>query len=331
MSKVAVVAPADRALLSSRVHRDRSYVLGRGAGYHFRGRELRSMIRDTHHVPRSSESGHSAPPVGGRTAAVVRRITEIIRAPLVALVAILGLWYLVIAAFDIGSFLVPAPHVVGQEFVLNAGILLQNGWVTTVEALGGLGLSILIGVVLAVLIAEIPPFSRAIMPWLVMSQAVPKVAIAPLFVIWFGFDLTPKIVVAFFIAFFPIVISTASGLRSVSPEEIDLFRTMSRRRWPLYRHLKIPRALPQFFDGVKVGTTLALIGAVVGEFISAQEGLGYMVLIANRNLQTPLMFAIFVALSIIGIVLFYLVVLVERLAIPWHFAARAGAETGEDA
>jgi NitT/TauT family transport system permease protein len=295
-----------------------------------------SVTRGTYHVPQPSAGGpetsaHPGRPVGGRTATVPRRILETIRAPLVALVAILGLWYLAIALFDIRSFLVPMPHVVAQEFVVNSEILLQNGWVTMVEALGGLGLSILIGVILAVLIAEIPPFSRGIMPWLVMSQAVPKVAIAPLFVIWFGFDLTPKIVVAFFIAFFPIVISTASGLRSVAPEEIDLFRTISRRRWPLYQHLKIPRALPQFFDGVKVGTTLALIGAVVGEFISAQEGLGYMVLIANRNLQTPLMFAVFVALSIIGIVLFYLVVLVERFVIPWHFAARAGAETGEDA
>jgi NitT/TauT family transport system permease protein len=292
-----------------------------------------SVTRGTYDVPESSagvaEMGTPPrQPVGGRSP--VRRVLETIRAPLVALVVILGVWYLTIAIFDISPFLIPPPHVVAQEFLANWEILLQNGWVTMVEALGGLGLSILIGVILAVLIAEIPPFSRAVMPWLVMSQAVPKVAIAPLFVIWFGFDLTPKIVVAFFISFFPVVISTASGLRSVSPEEVDLFRTISRRRWPLYRHLKIPRALPQFFDGVKVGTTLALIGAVVGEFISAQEGLGYMVLIANRNLQTSLMFAIFVALSFIGIVLFYAVVLVERLVIPWHFAARAGAETGEE-
>jgi NitT/TauT family transport system permease protein len=294
-----------------------------------------SATRGAYDVPQPSAGGaetraHPPQPVGGRSASVARRILDTISAPLVVLVVILGLWYLAIAIFDISSFLVPTPHEVAQEFVVNLDILLQNGWVTMVEALGGLGLSILIGVILAVLIAEIPPFSRGVMPWLVMSQAVPKVAIAPLFVIWFGFDLTPKIVVAFFIAFFPIVISTASGLRNVSPEEIDLFRTISRRRWPLYRHLKIPRALPQFFDGVKVGTTLALVGAVVGEFISAQAGLGYMVLIANRNLQTSLMFAIFAALSIIGIVLFYLVVLVERVAIPWYFASRAGAETGED-
>ena len=260
----------------------------------------------------------------------VRRSVDLIGAPLVAAAALIALWYALIFLGDIRPFLVPPPHTIVQEFFGSAPSLLENGWVTMVEALGGLGLSIVGGVILAVLIAEIPAFSKGMMPWLVMSQAVPKVAVAPLFVIWFGFDLTPKIVVAFFIAFFPIVVSTASGLRSVSPEEIDLFRTMTQRRWPLYRYLKIPRALPQFFDGVKVGTTLALIGAVVGEFVSAQEGLGYMVLIANRNLDTPLMFAVFAALSLIGILLFYGVVLVERLLIPWHAAARAGAQTTEE-
>jgi NitT/TauT family transport system permease protein len=245
-------------------------------------------------------------------------------APVVGAAAILGVWYLILLLFHLKPFLLPPPHEVAVAFVKDWSLIATNTWPTVYETVGGLGLSILVGVILAVLIAEIPPFSRAILPWLVMSQAVPKVAVAPLFVIWFGFGAKPKIVVAFFIAFFPIVISTASGLSAVLPDEIDLFRTMTRKRWPLYRHLKIPRALPQFFDGVKVATTLALIGAVVGEFVSAQKGLGYMVLIANRNLQTDLMFAIFVALSIVGILFFYAVVVVERLLIPWHFAQRSG-------
>lgn len=284
--------------------------------------------------PSEAQAGPSGGVASVRARRAVRSIAITIRrslraatAPFVGAVAIVALWYLVIALFDIRPFLIPRPEVVVGEFFENWSLLLQNGWATMIEALGGLGLSVVVGAILAVLVAEIPPFSRAMLPWLVMSQAVPKVAVAPLFVIWFGFDLAPKIVVAFFIAFFPIVISTASGLNSVSPEEVDLFRTMTRRRWPLYRHLKIPRALPQFFDGVKVGATLALIGAVVGEFVSAQEGLGYMVLIANRNLQTDLMFAIFVALSIIGILLFYAVVVIERLLIPWHFAQQAGAQS----
>ncbi|MGH2686145.1 MAG: ABC transporter permease [Actinomycetota bacterium] len=286
----------------------------------------------------SPETGRHAPTADAAAGAhpararhgPVRRSLDVVGAPFVAAVVLIALWYLVIAAADIRPFLVPTPHAIVEEFVANIQLLLDNGWVTMLEALGGLGLSIVGGVILAILIAEIPAFSKGMMPWLVMSQAVPKVAVAPLFVIWFGFDLTPKVIVAFFIAFFPIVVSTASGLRSVSPEEIDLFRTMTRRRWPLYRYLKIPRALPQFFDGVKVGTTLALIGAVVGEFVSAQEGLGYMVLIANRNLDTPLMFAVFVALSLIGILLFYGVALIERLLIPWHAAARVGAQTSQE-
>lgn len=261
----------------------------------------------------------------GREAGLVARGSV---APLVGIVGILGLWYLIILIFHIKPFLLPPPHEVAVAFVENFPLILSNTWATAFEMIGGVVLGVGVGVILAVLIAEVPPFSRAILPWLVMSQAVPKVAVAPLFVIWFGFGATPKIVIAFFIAFFPIVISTASGLSGVSPDEVDLFRTMTKKRWPLYRHLKIPRALPQFFDGVKVATTLALVGAVVGEFVSAREGLGYLVLIANRNLQTDLMFAIFVALSIIGILFFYAVVLLEHLFIPWLFAQRSGAREG---
>jgi NitT/TauT family transport system permease protein len=256
-------------------------------------------------------------------------VTHLVRmtgAPFIGALAIVGLWYLVILAFDIQPFLLPRPDQILVAFAGHLPILFEHSLVTLLESVGGLGVSIVAGVILAVLIAEVRPFSQAILPWLVVSQAIPKVAVAPLFVIWFGFGLAPKVIIAFFIAFFPIVISTASGLASVSREERDLFRTMTPRLWHLYRYLKIPRALPQFFDGVKVAATLALVGAVVGEFVSAQEGLGYHVLIANRNLQTALMFAGFVALSIVGVLLFYGVVLLERLLVPWHFAEQAGAK-----
>lgn len=246
-------------------------------------------------------------------------------APLVGAMVIIGLWYAIIGIFDIDAFLLPTPHAVLDVFIETRSLLFEHGVTTMLESVVGLGLSVVVGALLAVLISEIPFFSRAILPWLVVSQAVPKVAVAPLFLIWFGFGLMPKIIVAFFISFFPIVIGGASGLSSVLPEEADLFRTTTRSKWKLYRHLKIPRALPQFFDGVKVGTTLALVGAIVGEFVSSQEGLGYLVTISNRDLKTEQMFAVFVALSIVGILLFYAVVLLERLVIPWHFIQRKGA------
>ncbi len=240
--------------------------------------------------------------------------------PLVATALLILVWYCVIWAFSLRPLFLPTPRSVAIALGEEWRLLVDHSWVTIQESAFGLGLAVGVGVVLAVLVAEIPVFSRALMPLLVVSQAIPKVAVAPLFVIWFGFGLGPKIVVAFFVAFFPVVVSTASGLKSISRDEIDLFKTITPRRWPLYRHLKIPRALPQFFDGVKVASSLALIGAIVGEFVSADEGLGYLVTIMNRDLRTPEMFAVFVVLSIVGILLFYAVVLIERLLLPWHFA-----------
>lgn len=241
-------------------------------------------------------------------------------APLLGLLAIIACWYAIILLAGVRPFLLPSPHVVALSLVENWQLLLADSLVTSMETAGGLAMAIVAGVLIAVAMAEIPVLARTLLPWLVVSQAVPKVAIAPLFVIWFGFGATPKIVVACFIAFFPIVVSTMSGLASVQPEERDLFRTITPRVWPLYRHLKIPRALPQFFDGVKVGVTLALVGAVVGEFVASQEGLGYRVIVANRDLDTPLMFASFVALSVIGVLFFYAIVVLEKAVLPWHFA-----------
>lgn len=240
--------------------------------------------------------------------------------PLIATGVLILVWYATIWLLDLEPLYLPTPSSVAGAFGTEWQMLVDHSWITIEESIFGLGLAVGVGVVLAVLIAEVPALNRAIMPLLVVSQAVPKVAIAPLFVIWFGFGIGPKVVVAFFVAFFPVVVSTASGLKSISREEIDLFRTITPRRWPLYRHLKIPRAMPQFFDGVKVASSLALIGAIVGEFVSADEGLGYLVTIMNRDLRTPEMFAVFAMLSIVGILLFYAVVLIERLLMPWFFA-----------
>jgi NitT/TauT family transport system permease protein len=251
-----------------------------------------------------------------------RKTRDAVLPPLSALVAIIALWYAAIEILGIRKFILPAPHSVLASLSENFTSLLGHTWTTAVETGVGLLAAIVVGVLISVLITEVPFLSRALLPWLVVSQAIPKVAVAPLFVLWLGFGLGPKVVVALFIAFFPIVISTSAGLLATEPEELDLFRTMTRKRWPIYRYLKIPRALPGFFEGVKVGVALALVGAVVGEFVSADKGLGYMVIIANRNLDTDLMFAVFLMLSVIGVAFFYAVVALERLALPWVAARR---------
>jgi NitT/TauT family transport system permease protein len=252
----------------------------------------------------------------GRPKGFIQSMGAIVVPPLLGAVVLVGIWY----GLDeiVSTFFLPRPDSVLRALITNRSLLLHQGSATIQETVAGLLLSIVIGFGIAFLISEIPFMTRVFLPWLIISQAIPKVAIAPLFVLWLGFGVIPTAVIAFFISVFPVVISTVGGFASVLPEEMDLFRTMTRKRWPVYRHLKIPRAMPQFFDGVRVATSLALIGAVVGEFVSAASGLGFLVIVANRNLQTSLMFAVFIVLSLIGIVLFYAIVLVERIVIPWH-------------
>ncbi len=202
------------------------------------------------------------------------------------------------------------------------GLLIRHGWVTTKEILLGYLLSIVVGIPLALAIFLWPAFARSVYPLLVASQAVPKTAIAPLFVIWFGFGLVPKVLVAFLIAFFAIVINTVVGLESVQPEKIYLARSMGLSPLATFLKIRLPQALPAIFGGLKVAITLAVVGAVVGEFVGSDSGLGYLLLQATGSLDSPLLFAGFVPLTLIGAGLFLLIELIEWLAIPWHTSQR---------
>jgi NitT/TauT family transport system permease protein len=190
--------------------------------------------------------------------------------------------------------------------------------VTTQEVIWGYLLSIVIGIPLALAIFLSPFFARTVYPLLVSSQAMPKTAIAPLFVVWFGFGLLPKVLIAFLIAFFPIVINTVVGLASIEPEKLYLARSMGMSPMTTFFKIRLPQALPAIFGGLKIAITLAVVGAVVGEFVGAEAGLGYLLLVANGNLNTPLLFAGLVGLTVIGVVAFMLVEIAERIAIPWH-------------
>jgi len=159
-------------------------------------------------------------------------------------------------------------------------------------------------------------------------QVVPKVAIAPLFLVWFGVGTTPKVLVAFLISFFPIVIDAAVGLRSMSSEMRDLARSMGASRWQVFARFRLPTSLPYLFRGLKVAATLAVAGAVVGEFVGADKGLGYLLLVTNSNMETALMFATIVALTIIGLAFFYAVEFIEALLIPWHVTHRVREDVG---
>jgi NitT/TauT family transport system permease protein len=245
--------------------------------------------------------------------------------PIVVVIALVALWEAVTRLFAIPLFLLPPPSAVAQSMLANAPLLLANGWVTTIEIVLGFALSILIGIPLALAIFLWPPFSRSVLPLLVSSQAMPKVAVAPLLLVWFGFGLLPKVLIAFLIAFFPIVINTAVGLAAIEPEKIYLARSMGFGPVATFFKIRLPNALPAIFGGLKISITLAVVGAVVGEFVGGDAGLGYLLMVANGSMDTQLLFAGIVALTILGVAMYLLVELAERLAIPRHIIAGSNA------
>jgi ABC-type nitrate/sulfonate/bicarbonate transport system permease component len=171
----------------------------------------------------------------------------------------------------------------------------------------------------------------AIYPWLVASQTVPIPAVASVLVIWFGFSLTPKVVVVALITFFPIAVGSADGLRAVDPDMVKLMRTLGANRLSIFRHVAVPMALPYLFSGAKVAATLSVLGAVFGEWVGARGGLGYLLLLEKRAFDTATVMAIIVVLAALGIGFFAVIELIERLMIPWHRRANINQPTGKKA
>jgi NitT/TauT family transport system permease protein len=247
--------------------------------------------------------------------------------PLIGIVGFLLAWQLFVIAYKIPPYLLPTPTEIAHTFVDQLPKLLHHGWITTYEMLGGYALAVAVAIPLAIAITSSARFNALVMPTMLFFQIVPKVAIAPLFLVWFGIGVTPKILVAFLISFFPIVIDAAVGLRSMSPEMGDLARSMGASRWQVFAQFRLPTSLPYLFSGLKVASTLAIAGTVVGEFVGADKGLGYLLLTTNSNMETSLMFATIVALTIIGLVFYYIVETLEGLLIPWHVTHRIREES----
>ena len=244
-------------------------------------------------------------------------------APALTLVAVVVAWELLVDGFRVPEYLLPAPSGIAHALALEWRMLAFHTWVTLYEILSGFALSIAVGVPLAMLIVASPPFERSVYPLLVASQSVPKIAIAPLLIFWAGIGIFPKVLVAFAIAFFPIVIDTVAGLRAVEPEMLHLARSMGAGNAKIFRKIRFPSALPHIFAGVKVAVTLAVVGAVVGEFIQADQGLGYVLQQATAVLNTRLGFAAIFILALIGIALFVAVELLEHWLTPWSAARRS--------
>jgi NitT/TauT family transport system permease protein len=242
--------------------------------------------------------------------------------PVLLVIVLLAVWDLTIRVFRIPPYLIPSPWSVVQQLVAEWPRLLKEAIPTTYATLGGFALSIAFGIPMALVIAYSRTVESFVYPLLVFSQSVPKIAIAPLFVVWFGFGIIPKVIAAFMLGFFPIVVSTVMGFKSVDPDMLDLARSMKASRLATFMRISLPQALPSIFAGLKVSITLAVVGAVVGEFVGSNSGIGYLLQIANGNFDLPLMFAALTVLSAIGVLLFVAIDVVERLLIPWHASQR---------
>ena len=242
--------------------------------------------------------------------------------PVGAAVVAVVLWDLVIRIFDIKPFILPSPLAVLQAIGDDLPNLWKNSLVTLGEVLAGFALSVLVGLPLAVAIVSWPLADKAVYPLLVGSQVVPKIAIAPLFIAWFGFGLAPKIIVVFLLALFPIVIDAVLGLRSTEIEKLYLARSMGASARQTFFKIRLPGAMPNIFGGLKLGITFAVTGAVIGEFIGTDRGLGRMIIVANGNLDTAQLFAAVAILTLMGIVLFLIVDVVERFVVRWHVSQR---------
>src|ERR1700722_12108242 len=247
-----------------------------------------------------------------RLSATWYRFPRGIRVTIVFLMTIV-IWELACRIFSIRPYLFPAPKQVIESFLATPRIFLNNSWETFHETMLGFLFAVVIGVVLSVLIISSRFLEETLYTLLLTMNAVPKIAIAPLFVVWLGTGLAPKIAISATISVFVIVVSLVLGLRSVDPEMLDLARSLKGSNIKTLLKIRFPHALPHLFSGMKVCTTLALTGSIVGEFVAADRGLGYMIMVAQAQFDTPTIFAAIVALSIMGTIMFFAVDVAERL------------------
>jgi NitT/TauT family transport system permease protein len=242
--------------------------------------------------------------------------------PLLFLFLLVVVWDLAIRIFQIPPYQVPAPKDVVITLWQEWPMLLEQSVPTTVATIEGFLLSAAFGIPVAMMIAGSRTVESYVYPLLVFSQSIPKIAVAPLFVVWFGFGMLPKVLSAFLLGFFPVVVSAVQGFKSVEPDMLDLARAMEASRLQTFRMVSLPHALPAIFAGLKVSITLAVVGAVVGEFVGSNSGIGFVLQRSIGTFELPTMFAALVVLALIGVILFWILDVIERLAIPWHASQR---------
>jgi len=260
--------------------------------------------------------GTPARPASTQPEAIERPLPDWVLALALA-ASVMVLWELAIRLFRVPTFVLPAPSAMIRSLIENWAQLASAAQSTALEILLGFVLAAITGIAVALVIVRFDRFGRALYPLIVLFQNVPKVALAPIFILWFGFDLAPKVLLIVVIAFFPVAIDMLVGLQSVEPSFVALMQSVGASRSKILLDVRIPHSLPHLMAGLKVAITFSVIGAIVGEFAGASRGLGYMIQFASTQLDTPLIFAALLVVSVLGLAFYYVVELAERFLVPW--------------
>jgi NitT/TauT family transport system permease protein len=248
---------------------------------------------------------------------------------LLSFVVLFLLWEVAVRVLSVPTYLLPPPTLIFDDFLHRWGRVLEHTVLTTQEIVAGYLTAVVVSIPLALVITYSRTMENTVYPIIVFFQIVPKIAIAPLFIIWFGFGFTPKLLLVFLLSFFPIVVSSIAGFKSVDREIMELARSTGANAWLMFRKIRLPYALPSIFTGLKVAAALSATAAVVAEFVASDRGLGYLLLEFNGDLNTSMVFATIIVLSIVGLLVYYAVEVIERLAIPWHVSVQEQARTAD--
>ena len=274
------------------------------------------MSRQQHTSSNASAAPASSAPALRAGASRARRVLT----PLLTVVGLLVVWELVVDLGIIPNFLLPTPVQVVQALVGDISLIVGHAATTLVETAIGLLIGVALGFAIAVLMDRFEGFYLALQPLVTISQTIPTIAIAPLLVLWFGYGLAPKVILIVITTFFPITVSLISGFRSVDPDVIDLMRTMNASRWQIFRYAKLPAAADQFFSGLRISATYAIVGAVIAEWLGGNSGLGVYMTRVRKSFSYDRMFAVIIVISALSLGLMKLVDLLQRICMPWKRA-----------
>lgn len=237
--------------------------------------------------------------------------------PLLFVASLLIIWQLACVGFSIPNFILPRPSVVAQAFVVHFKPIMENSWDTLVRTIIGFALAVVLGALLGIAIGSSRLIYRGLYPVLIGFNSVPKVAVVPVFVIWFGTGAVPAVLTAFLVSFFPIAVNVATGLATVEPELLDVLRSLGAKKRQILIKIGLPRSLPYFFASLKIAITLAFVGTIISETVAGSSGIGYLMMAATANFDTPLVFAGLFVIAVLGIVMYAIFAVAEQRMTFW--------------